>query len=99
MLPHAEARVAEIYHYSFDRWGQAQADRYYHGLFDAFDAIASRTALWRPIPAEFDVVGHFCRYQSHLIYWKVLEDGSVGIVTVLNERMAHADFLSVAFND
>ena len=31
--------------------------------------------------------GFFCRYEQHVIYWKVLADDTVGIVTVLHERM------------
>ena len=44
-------------------------------------------SVWRPIPAEFGVEGYVCRYEHHYIYWKILTDGNVGIVTVLRERM------------
>ena len=33
---------------------------------------------------EFGVDGYVCRYEKHLIYWKLLEDGAVGIVTLDN---------------
>jgi toxin ParE1/3/4 len=56
-------------------------------LFDRFEAIAARRFPWRAIPAEFGVDGYVCRYEKHFIYWKLLTDGSVGIVTVLHERM------------
>ncbi len=35
--------------------------------------------------------GYVCRYERHLIYWKVLTDGDIGIVTVLHERMHQTD--------
>lgn len=80
-------RLDEIYHYTRDHWGEAQAERYITGLFARFAAIAAREFPWRAIPAEFGVGGFFCRYEQHVIYWKVLADDTVGIVTVLHERM------------
>jgi toxin ParE1/3/4 len=80
-------RLEEIYRHTAAQWGAAQAERYIQGLFDRFEAIATRTFPWRPIPAEFGLDGFVCRYEKHLIYWRVLSDGDIGIVTVLHERM------------
>jgi toxin ParE1/3/4 len=84
-------RLDEIYAYTRDKWGEAQAERYINGMFARFDAIADRQFPWRPIPAEFAVSGYFCKYESHFIYWKILTDGTVGIVTILHERMHQID--------
>ena len=35
--------------------------------------------------------GYVCRYERHLIYWKIRADGDVGIVTILHERMHQMD--------
>jgi toxin ParE1/3/4 len=78
----ASHRLDEIYVYTREHWGQAQADRYVRGLFERFGAIARRDFPWRHVPAEFGVDGYFCRFESHVIYWKVLSDGSVGIVAI-----------------
>ena len=80
-------RLDEIYAYTRDTWGEAQAERYIRGLFERFEAIADRRFPWRPIPAEFGVDGFVHRHEKHFIYWKVLQDGDIGIVTVLHERM------------
>jgi len=80
-------RLDEIYSYTRRNWGEAKAQKYVRGLFDKFKAIAARQFPWRPIPAEFGVEGFFCRYEKHVIYWRLLDDGSVGIVTILHERM------------
>jgi toxin ParE1/3/4 len=80
-------RLDEIYIYTRATWGEAQAERYIQGLFARFAAIAAREFPWRPVPAEFEVSGYVSKYEHHYIYWKVLTDGSVGIVTVLHERM------------
>lgn len=83
----AAHRIDEIYRYTAETWGEAQAERYVRGLFDRFEAIAAQTFPWRPVPAEFGIDGYTCRYESHLIYWRVLANGDVGIVTVLHDRM------------
>ncbi|HJQ56559.1 MAG TPA: type II toxin-antitoxin system RelE/ParE family toxin [Vineibacter sp.] len=90
-------RIDEIYIYTRDVWGETKAKRYIRGLFDRFEAIATRRIPWRPIPAAFEVDGYFCRYEEHFIYWRLLADGSVGTVTVLHGRMHqierfHEDF-------
>lgn len=83
----ALVRMEDIYRYSAGRWGEAQAERYIRGLFARFEDIAARRLPWRPVPAEFGVAGFVTRYERHLIYWRELADGEVGIVTVLHERM------------
>lgn len=87
----AGERLDEIYLYTHGNWGEAQAEAYICGLFDRFEAIAAHAFPWRPIPAEFGIDGYVCRHERHFIYWKVLEDGAVGIVTILHERMHQMD--------
>lgn len=87
LSPLAAARLDEIYHYTRDTWGDDQAESYVQGLFDKFSAIARRDVLWKPIAAEFGITGWFCRHEHHFIYWRELDDGWVGIATVMHERM------------
>ncbi len=87
----ASLRIDEIYRYSQDKWGSDQADAYIMGLFEVFAAIAAGSVLSRPIPAEFGIDGYFYRYERHYIYWKKLNNGDVGIVTILHERMHQID--------
>ncbi len=83
----AAVRIEEIYKYSAAEWGEAQAESYINGLFEAFDTISTGTLVSRPVPAEFGVDGYFFRYRKHYVYWKKLDDGTIGIVSVLHERM------------
>ena len=83
----AALRIDEIYRYTRDHWGTRQADRYIIGLFAAFDGIESRQTLSKPIPAEFGIAGYFFRYERHVVYWRWLANGNIGIVTILHERM------------
>lgn len=87
----ASLRLDEIYRYTRERWGEAQAERYITGLFDAFAKIESHGVASRPIPAEFGVDGFYFRFETHFVYWRRLNDGDVGIVTVLHARMHQLD--------
>lgn len=80
-------RIDEIYLYTRDTWGEAQAQDYIRGLFAHFEAVAARRVPWRAIPAEFGVEGYFSRYEKHFVYWKILGDGALGVVTILHQRM------------
>ena len=83
----ASHRLDDIYRYTREHWGEAQADRYVTGLFEAFQRIEARGVVSRPVPAEFGVEGYVFRYERHLVYWRRLSNGDVGIVTILHERM------------
>ena len=87
----AALRIEEIYRYSRERWGEAQAKDCLTGLFEAFEGIANGAVASRPVPAEFGVDGYVFRYRRHFVYWKTLSDGAIGIVTVLHERMHRAE--------
>lgn len=87
----AAHRLDEIYHYTRDRWGAGQADRYIAGLFEAFERIETHAVMSRPVPAEFGVEGYVFRYERHFVYWRRLSNGAIGIVTILHERMHQID--------
>lgn len=83
----ASYRIDEIYRYTRDRWGAQQADRYVTGLFQEFSRIETHAVASRPVPAEFGVDGYFFRYERHIVYWRRLSNGDIGIVTILHEKM------------
>ena len=87
VLRAAGRRIDAIYQYTAQRWGEEEADAYIRQLFEYFQQIASEQVTWRPIPAVLGFNGFHGRCHQHFVYWKLLEDGSVGIVTVLHERM------------
>lgn len=83
----ASIRLDEIYRYTRDQWGEARADAYIRDLFLAFERIETNGVRSKPIPGEFGVSGYYFRHQRHVIYWKLLKSGDIGIVTILHERM------------
>lgn len=85
--PAASARLEDIYRYTLQNFGTAQADKYLNGAFALFEDIATRRVTWMRIPQEFGVDGFFTRYRSHFIFWKQRTDGQIAIVAVLHQRM------------
>jgi plasmid stabilization system protein ParE len=83
----ASLRLDEIDSYTRDRWGEAQAVTAIIGLFAAFEQIETRGVASRPVPAEFDVDGYFFRCMRHVLCWRRLGKGDIGIVTILHERV------------
>lgn len=93
----AAVRLDRIYCYTRDRYGEEQANAYIYGLFSVFQKIADQMIMSRPVPAELEVDGYFCRYKRHYIYWKRLKDGHIGIVTILHEKMHQISHLKEEF--
>lgn len=89
----------DIYRYARDRWGEVQADRDITGMFEAFERIEAHGVASKLIPAEFGVEGFFFRYEHHVVYWRRLSDGDIGIVAILHERMHQIDRLREDFRD
>ncbi len=83
----ATYRLDEIYRYTRSQWGTTQADDYITRLFETFSKIETHEMASRPVPAEFGVEGFYFRFERHVVYWRRLTKGDIGIVTILHERM------------
>jgi toxin ParE1/3/4 len=83
----ASLKIDEIYRYTVKTWGEKQSKAYISGLFESFDNIGNSLVISYPIPADFGINGFYFRYEKHYIYWRYLNNGDIGIVTVLHERM------------
>ncbi len=83
----ASLKIDEIYRYTVKAWGEKQAKDYIGGLFESFNNIGNSLVISYPIPADFGINGFYFRYEKHYIYWRYLNNGDIGIVTVLHERM------------
>lgn len=66
----AEQDIADIYVYSFEQFGEAQAESYYQALEEHFDSLARNPALGR----DFSFVKTNVRRTncvSHALYYRV----------------------------
>ena len=79
----AERDLIDIWLYSFQTWGEAQADKYHDELTNAFAAIAENPLIG--ISCE-DVRQGYRKYHVHLIFYRIAED-TLRIVRVLGEDM------------
>jgi len=95
----ASHRIDEIYRYTRETWGPEQADRYVVGLFEAFNGIETHRTRSKPIPAEFGLKGFYFKYEKHIVYWRRLTGGDIGIVTVLHARMHQIERFKGDFGD
>ncbi len=76
----AKEDLRHIYRYGFENWGEEQADKYYHSLFDNFDSIAEKPFMYQSVDYIRKSYRH-CVYGSDTICFRV---GSNDIVEIMN---------------
>ena len=81
----AEADIVDIYRYSVENFGEAQADAYHDRLSDCFGLLADTPLIGRDY--GFPRTG-LRRYEhaSHSVYYR-LTDSGILILRVLHRRM------------
>lgn len=84
LRPQAEQDIADIWTASADRWGTAQADKYFDGLVDLFDLLSAQPEIAR-LREEFTPPVRFHIYGSHVVVFETI-DGGVSIIRVLHQR-------------
>ena len=97
LSPRASERLVDIYRYSYDRFGEDQADKYLAGFYACFDQIARNERQSRSIPPEFGVTGFYLRYEKHFIYGRFRADGGVSVLEILHVSMMQGQRLREAF--
>ena len=90
----AQQQLIDIYRYTLNQWGEAQANRYLADLYTRFQSIADGEVRGRLIQPEYGVAGYYTRCGKHFVYWKTLGDGQVGIAEILHEQMNLGDRLT-----
>ena len=53
----------------------------------SLEQIKAHKVVSEQVPAEFGVVSFFYQDEKHFVYWKYLQNWTVGIITVLRKRM------------
>lgn len=91
----ARKQLMQIWTYSYKNWGEKQADDYLEGLYKRFENLQTDKHLWRHLnhPCFEDVSVFYCRHEKHFIFFKELSSGTVGIISILHERMNLPDHL------
>jgi toxin ParE1/3/4 len=80
----AKEDLIRIHHYGAEKFGMAQADKYFNAFFECFDLIAQR-------PFSFESVSFIkpgyrrCVCGSDSIYYRINED-TVEIMTIIGKQ-------------
>ena len=80
----AKEDLLDIWLYTQETWGEAQADRYQDDLHGCCERVATGAIRGKSIPAIDRVKSHHCRH--HYLFF-VKQQGTIVIIAVLHERM------------
>jgi toxin ParE1/3/4 len=89
----ADERLDEVWSYTYEKWGEQQAEKYIKGLFDYFQKLSDNKLLWCSLPGrlvvpeQLDIALYFGRYKQHWIFFKELSSGDIGIAAILHDAM------------
>lgn len=86
LSPATQADLGQIWDYSSRNWGEGQADRYILGIRRACEALADGSRQGRPID---DIRPGYRKLgvASHLVFYRIAEDGLVQVIRILHQRM------------
>lgn len=83
----ARIRLNQIWDYSLGQWGEDEAESYVRGLFELIDSLDLLRHEWRPVKRERFKSVFFVRYRHHFVFFKELNSGALGVITILHEKM------------
>lgn len=84
LLPKAESDYFDIYAYTYENFGQDQAEKYVAGLLDIFTLITEHRRIGRDI--GHIRAGYFrYEYESHTVYYKQDQD-KISITRILGQK-------------
>lgn len=69
----AQVRLAEIWDYTLEKWGEEQADLYLREISAGIRAIASRRQTWRALKTRRLPGVYFVTSGHHFIFFRELE--------------------------
>jgi len=81
----AEHDLKEIYKYSYRRFGEAQAKRYYNSLWGCFQFLAKHPGIGR-LRTELAPPARSHQHQRHVVFYDVAQD-HILVIRLLHERM------------
>lgn len=82
----AVADLTQIWNYSFDKWSENQADKYYKMLIDNCNEVASNPELGKNyFIVTADLFGF--RAGRHIIFYHKNEEDEIEVVRILHEQM------------
>jgi plasmid stabilization system protein ParE len=93
LYPPVREALEDIWYYTFQTWGEEQADHYIRQIYAGFNELAEGKRPWRelsgPLRASRDVPRRvfFSRVQKHYVFFRKLKGEEIGILSILHEAM------------
>jgi len=91
--PRADAAQDRIWRDTVEKWGVEQAVTYITGLHTHLQRLCDDKSLWRKLPQRLAVPSdvkheaYFNRYKHHYVFFRELDNGDLGVMSILHERM------------
>lgn len=85
VTPRAKADLEEIWNYSFDVWGEVQADKYTQALFSKLEHLAQQPFIGRN---RHDIAQKYYSFphNEHVIFY-IFDEENLNIIGILHKRM------------
>lgn len=82
-----------IWDYTYEEWGEVQADKYIIGLHSHIQKLADNKLLWMPVPkslalpSDLEIEVFFSHYERHYVFFRELTEDTIGIMSILHDSM------------
>ncbi len=78
--------LSDIWNYTFYAWSESQADKYYKLILNACASIAKKPQQGKMYEEIYqDLKGK--KASKHIIFYRIMEDGTIEITRILHESM------------
>jgi toxin ParE1/3/4 len=78
--------LTQIWNYTFDKWSESQADKYFHILLDNCQEIADNSDLGKIYSEVTENLLGF-KVGRHIIFYHRIQDNEIEIARILHEQM------------
>lgn len=82
----AVADLSRIWNYTFDKWSETQADKYYKMLLEHCTELALNPELGKNYFIIFDQLMGF-RAGRHIIFYRKIKEDEIEVIRILHEQM------------
>jgi toxin ParE1/3/4 len=78
--------LTQIWNYTFNKWSEYQADKYYQMLLDNFNEVANSPDLGNNYS---EVTSNLLGFRAgrHIIFYRKIEQNEIEITRILHEQM------------
>lgn len=78
--------LTRIWNYTYDKWSEGQADKYYNMLLDNCGQVANSPELGKIYSGVTEDLLGF-NTGKHIIFYRRIEDAEIEITRILHEQM------------